>query len=321
MPRLLITGAGGFVGAATCRRALAEGWEVHGTVRRHVDRPEIPEGVHVWATGDLGERVNWTPILDGVDTVIHLAGVPASPDAKAARACRRVNTEGTLVLARACAEAGTRRLVYSSSIKVLGEESGPSPFGPSSEPAPADAYAESKLEAERGLARVAARSSLETVIVRPPMVYGPGVGGNLPPLLRALYRRVPLPLGLATNRRSLIGAENLADILLLCARRTGAARKIFLVADTDQPLRDTVRALADGMGRRAILLPVPPGLARAAGRLLGRQDTTRRLFGSLYVDSSPTREALSWTPRVPAAEGLAETGRWFRSSMAAGTPG
>jgi nucleoside-diphosphate-sugar epimerase len=313
---MLITGVSGFVGALTCRRALATGWSVRGTVRALRSPAAVPE-LELVATGDVGEGVDWTGALAGVQAVIHLAGVTAGGDVAAAEACERVNHLATLRLAEAAAGAGVRRFVYASSIKVNGEESGRSPFSEATRPAPRGAYARSKWRAEEGLHEIARRSPLEVTVVRPPLVHGAAAPGRFAQLLEAIDRGIPLPLGLACNRRSLVGVHNLGDFLVRCAECPAAGNEVFLVSDgEDFALCDVVRILAEGMGRRPRLLPLPPALARAGARLLGRRDAAGRLFGSLRIDDRKARALLGWAPPEPAREALLRTGAGFAAQRA-----
>ena len=291
---------------------------MRGTVRAGTHRPEIPAAVDLRATGDIGEGIEWRPLLQDVNAVLHLAGHAASPDPEAAETCRRVNTIATLELAAAAAAVGVRRLVYVSTIKVNGEESGPAPFTEATKPHPADAYARSKWEAEQGLHELAAKTGMEVVVVRPPLIYGPGVGGNFFRLLRAIDRGVPLPFGSASNCRSLMFVDNLADLLLRCIESPAAAGQLFLASDgEDLTVRELVVVLAQALDRTPRLLPFPPRVARVGARLLGSEDTARRLFGWLLVDSRKARGMLGWKPPSASRDALAATARWFHEAGSA----
>jgi nucleoside-diphosphate-sugar epimerase len=226
---------------------------------------------------------------------------------------RRVNAAGTRRLAESAAQAGVRRFVYVSSIKVNGERTGNRPFTEADPPGPEDAYAQSKYEAEMALREIAARTGMEVVIVRPPLVYGPGVKGNFRTLLRVVRMGLPLPLASCDNRRSLVGLSNLADLLALCVTHPAAAGETFLAADgedlsTPELLRRTGRAL----GRPARLFPVPPALLRAGARMFGRAGAGERLCGSLQVDISRARRILGWNPPSTVDEELARTAQWYQ---------
>jgi nucleoside-diphosphate-sugar epimerase len=208
---------------------------------------------------------------------------------------------------------GVRRLVFLSSIGVLGiHTNGRGPFFVSDAPKPVEDYAISKWEAEQALMAVSAKTGLEVVVVRPPLVYGPGVKGNLLRLLRCVARSVPLPLGAVHNQRSLMGLSNLVDLLLRCAEHPAAAGQTFLASDgLDLSTPHLIRLMAEGMNRPARLLPVPVALLQAGGSLLGKRGELDRLVGSLQVDSRHTRELLGWTPPVSVADGVREMGRWY----------
>lgn len=304
---LLVTGASGFVGRAMLEEALARGYAVRAAVRG--PRPGLPRGVRVFQTGEGVGPVDWSAALDGVDAVVHLAArvhVMQEPLRDPLGEFRRVNVDATAVLAEAAARAGVRRLVFASSVKVLGESTVPGrPFNDLSEPQPLDPYGRSKLEAEQMLLGLAATGRLEVSVLRPPLVYGPGVQGNLGRLLRWIETGVPLPLGAIDNRRSLIGLYNLVDALLAVAVHPGACNRCFLVADgEDLSSAELVRRIGRAIGRPARLVRVSPALLVAAGRLGGGQ-AVRRLLEWLQVDASGLREAVGWTPPRSVEQGLA----------------
>jgi UDP-glucose 4-epimerase len=252
-----------------------------------------------------------------VDTVVHLAArvhVLRDTSADPLADYRAVNVAGTTRLARECAAARVPRLVFVSSIKVNGERSGVWPFTEGDAPAPEDPYGVSKLEAEEELRSIAAATGLEAVVVRPCLVYGPGVRGNLDRLLKAIERGVPLPLASVRNQRSLMGLANLCDLLVRCATHPRAAGETFLASDgTDLSTPQLIRWLADGVGRPARLLPMPPSWLKLGAQLAGAQAAYERLCGTLQVDSSKARELLEWRPPVPVDDGLRETGAWHRA--------
>ncbi len=313
MRRVAITGADGFVGRHVVRALLATGREPLPLVRdgecaRRFAALGLDSPPPV-IVGDIGAATDWSRALVDVDAVIHLAArvhVMRETAADPLEAFREVNTRGTERLAREAARLGVRRVVVVSTIKVNGESTtGRAPFSERDPAAPRDAYGISKWEAEQALAAVAAETGLETVIVRPPLVHGPGVGGNLLRLLELVRRGVPLPLATVRNRRSLIGVENLADLLVRCAEHPDAPGRVFTVSDgEDLSTAELVRELAAGMGRPARLVPAPLGLLGTMARLVGRGDVFDRLAGSLQVDPSLAREVLGWLPPVPAREGL-----------------
>lgn len=310
---VLVTGANGFVGRAVRTVLRQAGHATLPAVRR-------PSGLaEERVVGDIDPATDWRAALSGVESVVHLAArvhVMNDSAMDPLTAFRSINTAGTLNLARQCAAAGVRRFVFVSSVKVNGEERA-APYTEADAPAPEDAYALSKWEAEQGLRQIAAETGLEVVILRPPLVYGPGVGANFLALLRAVARGMPLPLGAIDNRRSLIYVGNLAAAILCCLEHPAAAGKTFLVSDgEDVSTSGLVRRMAAALGRPARLLPVPPALLRFAARLAKKSALAIRLLDSLTVDSSAIRRELGWSPPFTLDEGLRETAAWYLSQGA-----
>ncbi len=298
---VLVTGGTGFIGAAVIRRMQDRGgFDVRASVRAGSARQ--PDGVRIEQV-DLGRDSDWTAAVRGVQVVVHCAArvhVMRETAADPLADFRRANVEGTLALARQAAQAGVRRFVFLSTVKVLGESSPPGrPLQPDDPLAPQDAYAVSKLEAEEGLRELAAGTGMEVVILRPPLVYGPGVKGNFASLVRWIRRGRPLPLGAASNRRSLVALDNLSDFIVLCADRDRsalAANQAFLVSDgTDVTTADLVRRIAHAYGSKTRLLPVPPSWMAAMAGLVGKRAAADRLLGWLQVDSSRC-QSVGWTP-------------------------
>jgi nucleoside-diphosphate-sugar epimerase len=309
--RILVTGAGGFVGRALCAALTRAGAEVRAALRR--PGPVAGEPVVV---GEVGPDTDWIEALRGIEAVVHLAArvhMLRETTTDALSEFRRVNVAGSERLGRQCARAGVRRLVYVSSVKVHGESTDRCPFTEGDPPAPQDAYAVSKLEAEHRLASVSSETGLEVATVRPCLVYGPGVGGNIARLLRLIDLGIPLPLGSVTNRRSLLGVDNLCDLLARCIEHASAAGAVFLASDgEDLSTRRLIEALAAGLGRPPRLVPVPPSWLRAAAALGGARDAYQRVCGSLQADSGKARRVLEWVPPVSADDGLRKTGAWYR---------
>jgi len=255
--------------------------------------------------GELSPTTDWQDALAGVTSVAHLAGRVHVIHERATDPLaqfRRVNTFGTVNLARQAAQAGVKRFVFLSSVKVNGERGIYSEAAPS---APLDAYGISKSEAELGLRQLAAETGMDIVIVRSPLVYGPGVKANFQTLMHAVGRGIPLPLGAIHNKRSLVALDNLVDFILTCMQHPAAANETFLVSDgEDLSTTDLIRRLARAMGRPACLIPVPASVLLAGAIMLGRRDMAQRLLASLQVDISKARQLLGWVPPISVDEGL-----------------
>lgn len=303
--RILVSGATGFLGRALCRTLSERGASVRAAVRRAGDGRADAVGV-----GDIGPATDWSRALEGVDRVIHCAARVHMMNDRASDPLgefRCVNTEGTLNLGRQAAAAGVKRFVFVSSIKVNGERTLPGqPFTADDAPNPQDDYGLSKAEAEAGLRELAAATGMSCTIVRPPLVYGPGVKANFASMMRWISRGVPLPLGaVRDNRRSLVSLDNLVDLLITCADHPAAANQIFLVSDgEDLSTAELLRRLGMALGKPARLLAVPPGLLRLAATLLGRREIAKRILDNLQVDVGKTRQLLDWQPPVTVDEGL-----------------
>lgn len=310
---ILITGANGFVGRTLTKRLRAAGHAVRGAVRS-VSLNDMPE-IETVAVGDCGSETEWTPALSGIDTVIHLAARVHLMDDQAAdplAAFRLVNVAGTMQLARQAAKAGVKRLVFVSSIKINGEES-PTPYTENSPCTPRDPYAISKMEAELALHALERKIGLEVVIVRPPLVYGPGVKANFLKVLQLVVKGIPLPFASIRNQRSLVYVENFADALAVCAVHPTAAGQTYLVSDgEDVSTPKLIRQIASALGVPARLLPFPVSLMHLAGKLTGKSGELNRLTGSLTVDISKIRRELDWKPPFTMEEGLKETAEWFK---------
>lgn len=308
---VLVTGASGFVGSATLARLARDG--AH-RLRAATRRPEATAtiGGDCIMIGDLSDTADWTAALRGMDVVVHAAArvhVMREAATDALAEYRRANVDGTLQLARQAVRAGVRRFVFLSSIKVNGEATEPGrPFTAADRPAPIDPYGLSKLEAERGLAELAEQTGLELVVVRPVLVYGPGVRANFRSMMRWLSLGVPLPLASVRNARSLVALDNLADLIAVLVEHPAAASEVFLVSDDeDLSTPQLLRRTAAAMGKRARLLPFPPALLELAATVARRPGAARRLTGSLQVDIAATRTRLGWTPPVGVQEALRRT--------------
>ena len=364
---VLVTGANGFIGRALCKRMLADGYQVRGAVRAERQMTVLPSGVERVQIGNIGPKTDWSKALVCIDGIVHLAArvhVMHDSAADPLSAFRRVNAAGTKRLAQQAAEAGVKRLVYISSVKVNGEKTevesrgqrsgiktnsgiegfrnlgiegrkgrrsavyaklrrarevrgqGGEPkqfFSEKDVPEPQDPYAVSKWEAEQVLNDIAGKRGLEIVILRPPLVYGPGVRANFLRLVKLVKRGIPLPFGRVKNCRSLIYIENLVDAIVTCMTNPNAAGKTYFVSDReDVSTPDLIRRIAAASGRRALMLPVPVWMMRMAGRIIGRSDELERLFGSLTVDISKIHGELGWKPPFTMMEGIRETVLWYK---------
>ena len=334
---ILLTGATGFVGSALTQHLHQQGHTLTASVRRITD--SLPPSIQQTPIGDLLPDTEWTPALNDVDTIIHLAArvhvmhdIATDPLTE----FRRTNTAATLNLAQQAATAGVRRLIYLSSIKVNGETTAPGqPFtastslshrslseaeGLSSPPRPLrerglggegfllDPYGQSKQEAEQGLRDIAQQTGLEVVIIRPPLVYGAGVKANFHNMMHWLHKGIPFPLGNIHNQRSLVALPNLIDLITTCIDHPAAANQTFLVSDgEDLSTTELLQRLSKALGKPARLLPIPQSWLETALTLLGKRAIAQRLCGNLQIDISKTRDLLGWTPPVSVTEALRQT--------------
>lgn len=310
---LLLTGATGFIGREITAALLVNGASVVAAVRAHnVQGAPVAEGVRLVPVGDINARTLWQAPLVGVHTVVHCAArvhVLREQATDALAAFREVNVAGTLRLAQQAVEAGVQRFVMLSSIGVNGNQT-TVPFNEDDIPHPHNAYAVSKLEAEETLLALASQTGMEVVIIRPPLVYGPGAPGNFASLVRWVQRGLPLPLGAVRNQRSFVALDNLVSLVLLCADRARspqAANQVFVVADGEDVSTSTLlRKVARAAGRPSRLLPVPASWLRAGAGLLGKRAVADRLLGNLQVDATKARALLGWRPVVTMDEQLAK---------------
>jgi UDP-glucose 4-epimerase len=304
-----MTGATGFVGKALLQRLLADDESRRLVVAVRRGGQLWPEQVLPIVTGDLNPSTDWSIALEGVAVVVHSAArvhVMQDTEADPLAAFRAVNVEGTLSLARQAADAGVKRFVFMSSVKVNGESTQLGrAFTEADAPNPQDVYGQSKHEAEQGLRQLIANTGMEVVIIRPPLMYGPGVKANFAALMRAVQRGWPFPLGAVHNQRSLVALDNLVDFIVTCITHPQAANQTFLVSDgQDLSTTELVRGMAQAAGVHARLLPVPVWALQAGASLLGKGDAVQRLCGNLQVDTSKARSLLGWVPPVSVEEGL-----------------
>lgn len=314
--RILVTGGSGFVGSAVLERFSGQ---AHYTLVAAVREPSVklPPGVIPFAIRGLIPEQDWRSGLEDTEAVVHLAArvhVMHDTASDPLAAFRLVNVEGTLQLANQAAAAGVKRFVFVSSIKVNGEQTMPgAPFQADDAPAPVDPYGVSKLEAEQGLRRLAAETGLEVVIIRPPLVYGPGVKANFLRMMSWVQRGYPLPLGSIHNRRSLVALENLVDLIETCVRHPAAAQQTFLISDgEDVSTTELFRRTALAMGKKAFLLPVPAFVLETGAAMLGKRAVAQRLCGSLQIDIGKTCDLLGWTPPLTLDQGLKRAVEGFK---------
>lgn len=313
--RVLLTGATGFVGQGLLEKMSGLGsLELVATVRKAT--ATLPGDVTNLQIAGLEADTDWRKALEGTEAVIHSAArvhVMHDTSSDPLTEFRRVNVDGTLNLARQAAAASVRRFIFISSIKVNGEgTSAGVPYLADAQAAPADPYGISKMEAEQGLHALAGETGMEVVIIRPTLVYGPGVKANFLNMMRWLYKGVPLPFGAIHNRRSLVALDNLVDLIVTCIDHPGAANQTFLVSDgEDLSTTELLRRMGAALGKPARLLPVPSWMLEAGAGLLGKQTLSQRLCGSLQVDISKTRELLGWAPPVAVDEALCRTAAHF----------
>lgn len=316
--RVLVTGASGFVGRSLSLKTLAEGWQVRGTLLQEEPPNALISGVEPVVIELLGVDTSCPHAVEGIDTVIHLAArvhvlkeVASNPLSE----FRKTNTDGTFHLARQSAEAGVRRFVFMSTIGVNGNTSGSRAFTENDYPDPHNPYSVSKLEAEIGLREISEKTGMELVVVRAPLVYGPGNPGNFLSLLRIIAKGIPLPLASISNQKSFLYVENLADALVCCATHPAAAGQTYLVSDNEAvSTPELIRRTAAALGVPARLFPVPASLMQLAGTVTGKRAAVNRLLGSLTVDSSRIRRELGWQPPFTMTEGLRETAEWFNKN-------
>jgi len=299
--KILITGANGFVGSHLVR--FLEGHELAA-----IGRTEVA-GVEQFIRITLSPDTDFSGCFNDVGCIVHAAArahiMKDEADDPLAE-YRKVNVAGTLNLARQAATAGVKRFIYISSIKVNGEQTllG-KPFTEEDMPAPTDAYGLSKHEAEQGLRELAEETGMEVVIIRPPLVYGPGVKGNFANMIKLVGKGLPLPLGAVHNKRSFVALDNLVDLIITCIDHPGAANETFLVSDgEDLSTTQLLRGVAEAMGKLSRLIPVPASLLQFGATLIGKKAVAQRLLGSLQVDISHTQKCLNWLPPLTVKQGL-----------------
>lgn len=311
---VLITGATGFVGRLLTLRAIQEGWFVRGTIQAHKPSCVTHPDMETVSIEPLGPATLWAHALKDITTVVHLAArvhVMHETASDPLTQFRITNTEGTARLATEAAAAGVKRFIFVSTIGVNGAATDSNAYTENDEPAPHNPYSVSKFEAERRLHSIAAETGMEVVIIRAPLVYGPGNPGNILRLLHILAKGIPLPFASVHNRRSFLYIGNLVDALIVCVSHPAAGR-IYLVSDgEDISTPELIGRAAAALNVPARVFPFPVSLLRMAGRLTGKEAAARQLVDSLVVNSSKIRRELGWTPPFTMREGLQATGEWY----------
>lgn len=305
--KLLVTGSTGFVGARVVERAEARDWEVASVIRQ-----SSRTHPNCFFVSSIGPETDWSNAFEGVDCVVHCAArvhQMNESEQDALAAYRDINTLGTLNLAKQAAEAGVKRFVFVSSIKVNGEFSEPNlPFEPNLKNIPQDPYGLSKYEAEVELAKLSKDTGLEVVIIRPPLVYGPGVKANFLSMMRMIDKGIPLPFGAIKNQRSLVYLDNLSSLILTCCEHSSAPGQTFLASDGhDVSTTQLMRTIALSMGKTPRLLPIPMSWIQAGSSVLNKQHIAQRICGSLQVEIGSTKDTLKWEPPVTFEEGIKRT--------------
>ncbi|MES2208457.1 MAG: SDR family oxidoreductase [Pseudomonadota bacterium] len=314
MSRILVTGATGFVGSTLVERLTQQPeFTVKAVARKREALPKTVEGIQIT---DLNAETNWQKALVDVDVIIHTAARVHMLNDQCADPLaefRRVNVEGTLHLARQAAIAGVKRFIFLSSVKVNGEETtSGKKFSEADMPSPQDAYGLSKYEAEQGLLALAAQTGLEVVIIRPPLVYGPGVKANFESMMRWVKKGVPLPFGAIYNKRSLVGITNLIEFIIRCIHHPNAVNQIFLISDDcDVSTSELLRGCAKVLGVPSRLISMPQSLLKGVACIVGKHAVIQRLCGSLQIDISKAKRELDWSPVYSVEEGLRATAKQF----------
>lgn len=313
---IFVTGATGFVGRVLCERLLSDGHTLRAVRRKNSDTSFFPDAHSkiIWfEIDDLTQQVAWDVMVDGCECVVHLAArvhLMRDNASDPLSEFRAVNTAATLQLARAAANAGVRRFLFLSSIKVHGESG---IFSEQEIPAPEDGYAISKWEAEQGLGKIATETGMDLAILRPPLVYGAEVSANFLRLMKGVDCYLPLPFGLVDNKRSFVYVENLVDAIVCCMLAPRLPHSTYLVSDGEAlSTPELIRRLARHMGRSPFLLPIPVSWMRGVGALLGKKKEVDRLLGSLAVDATAIRHDLGWIAPFSMDNGLKKTIAWYR---------
>ncbi|MFC1551716.1 NAD-dependent epimerase/dehydratase family protein [Candidatus Latescibacterota bacterium] len=319
MKKVLVTGSNGFVGQAVCRQLAQKGYLVKAVIMKGTNNIySSTNTISPIIINSIEPNTDWTDILDNIDTIVHLAArvhVMKENSFKSIEEYRRINTESTINLVKNAIKMKVRRIIFLSTVKVYGINSQNRPFIETDLTYPKDPYAQSKLEAEMKLFEIASHSALDVVVIRSPLVYGPGVKANFLRLMQFVNLGIPWPFGKLNNTRSYIYLENLADAIITCSNHSAAANQIFLVSDGhDMSTPELLRNLSISLGKISRMFNFNGSLFYKLCKLLRKTEQVNRLFGSLTVDTSKIRRELNWTPPYKVKEGLRETAEWFKKT-------
>jgi nucleoside-diphosphate-sugar epimerase len=319
MSKILITGVSGFVGQAVSTRLRRDGLHVLAGTTRQSNHDAGPERVPLYHVPEIGPETDWTQAVSGAEVVIHLAArvhIMKERSSDPFAAFRRVNSEGTKALAIQAAAAGVKRFVFISTVKVTGETSPDTGFTERDVARPEDHYSTSKWEAEQALAGIAKTTEMEVVILRPPLVYGPGVKGNFNALFRAVHAGIILPFGTIHNKRSFLFVGNLADAIVSVATHPDAGNQTFFVSDAENiSTPELIQKISAALGKKARVINFPLSLMKVCGLLIGKSSVIKRLISSLTVDINHIRTRLGWQPPFSMEEGLKKTATWFDQDL------
>ena len=314
--RIIVTGASGFVGSHLCRALHGSGTKVLACLMTADEHKTISADIPYFVAGSIDGQTAWGEILRKDDVIVHLAArvhVMRESAREPLSEFRKVNRDGTANLARQAAAAGAKRIVFMSTIGVNGNDSGAGLFTENDIARPHNDYSVSKYEAELELRKISEETGLEVVVLRAPLVYGPGNPGNFLSLLGFVHKGIPLPLGSVRNVKSFLYVENLVEAIRLCCSHPGAAGNTYLVSDSDViSTPELLRKLGESLGVKSRLFPFPMTLLRIIGKVSGKSAALDRLTASLAVDSSKIRKGLGWTPPFSLSEGLKATTEWYK---------
>ena len=316
--KVLVTGVNGFIGKTLCPRLIADKYDVIGTVRHKEIVPGITGKIQIFETGEIDGQTKWEDALRGCDAVIHLAArvhIMAKGVKIQKKLYERINVDGTTNLVRQSIKNDIKRFVFISTVKVNGEGKN-SPYRDTDIPLPQDYYSESKYNAEEQIKEIANHSTMDYVIIRPTLVYGPYVKANFLNLIRIIDHGFPLPFASITNKRGIIYIENLIDAILLCLQHPKAARQTYLISDEQNvSTPQLIRLIAAALKKNPHLFRFPLRILNFTGNLARRRKVTDRICGSLTVDMSKINNELGWRPRFTLEEGLKKTINWYRNCV------